>query len=78
LSVSSSESQATAPPVGRELSQATTAVVLPNPAGAETSVSFAAAPRPRRAVSRPRSTTPARSFGTNSFVAISEPGRMLV
>lgn len=45
-------------------------VVLPNPAGADTSVSFDAAPRRRHSWSRGRVTKPVRSFGTYSLVAI--------
>ena len=50
-------------------SHAVTAVVLPKPAGAETSVSFASARARSREVRRVRSTALLRSLGTNSLVA---------
>jgi hypothetical protein len=49
-------------------SHAATEVVLPNPAGAETSVSFVSAPSSRRSLNRERGTTPRRRRGMKSLV----------
>ena len=54
----------TGPPRLPPASHAARSVVLPNPAGADTSVSLASAPRPSRSRSRGRATRPRRSFGT--------------
>ena len=49
-------------------SHSASAVVLPNPAGADTSVSFVATPRSSRSVKRGRWTMPPRGLGAYSFV----------
>ena len=54
---------------GRE-PQSASSVVVPNPAGADTSVSLDSAPRRRRAPCLGRVTRARRSFGTYSLVAI--------
>jgi hypothetical protein len=65
LSLWSSESHAVkCSGCGADASQAATRVVLPNPAGAETSVSRASIPRLRRSLSRGRATVAARLRGT--------------
>src|SRR5437016_2776323 len=51
-------------------SQSARRVVLPNPAGADTSVSLDSAPRRSSSSSRGRVTRPRRTFGTYNFVAI--------
>jgi len=71
LSEGSSESHATersSPSVSP--SHSARSVVLPNPAGADTSVSLDSSPRRKRSVSLGRVTRPRRSFGTYSLVAI--------
>ena len=54
-------------------SHSASSVVLPNPAGADTSVSADSAPRLRRSLSRGRGTRPRRHLGTWSFVSSSGP-----
>jgi len=64
--------QAIARPLGSDpASHWARSVVLPNPAGAETRVSLAFAPRSSRARRRDRSTTRCRAIGTCSLVAMS-------
>src|ERR1017187_6716555 len=71
LSEESSESHATErSSPGASASHSARSVVLPNPAGADTSVSLDSAPRRRRTRSLGRVTRPRRSFGTYSLVAI--------
>src|SRR5215212_8847204 len=71
LSAASSDSHATgcdAPGVGP--SHSARSVVLPNPAGADTSVNLDSPPLRRRSVSLGRVTRPPRSRGTYNLVAI--------
>ena len=64
LSLWSSESHAASrSSAGAAASHSASSVVLPNPAGAETSVNFASAPRFRRSLSRGRGTRPRRRVG---------------
>ena len=62
LSPGSSESQATGRSIGRQ--PFSNRVVLPKPAGAQTSVSFARNPQFNSAMSRPRGTEDSRVGGT--------------
>ncbi len=65
LSRSSSESHATAePPSAKVPSHSVSSVVFPNPAGAETSISFASAAFWSRACKRRRATGLRRGDGT--------------
>ena len=63
------------PSIGRSgaASQSASSVVLPNPAGADTSVSADSAPRLRRSLSLGRATRPRRRLGTWSLVSSSGP-----
>ncbi len=64
LSLGSSESHAEDRASSVEAaSHSANSVVLPKPAGAEMSVSFASVPRLSRSISRGRPTTPRRSLG---------------
>src|ERR1700737_174052 len=70
LSRWSSESHATdRPSAGAAASHCASSVVLPNPAGADTSVSADSAPRLRRSLSLGRATRPRRDLGTWSLVS---------
>src|SRR6266487_1785849 len=74
LSRWSSESHATdRPSAGAAASHCASSVVLPNPAGADTSVSADSAPRLRRSLSLGRATRPRRHLGTWSLVSSSGP-----
>ena len=74
LSPWSSESHAAdRRPAGAAASHSASSVVLPKPAGAETSVSLDSAPRPRRSLRRGRGTTPRRSL-EESLVQQRAPG----
>ena len=74
LSRWSSESHATdRPSAGAAASHSASSVVLPNPAGADTSVSADSAPRLRRSLSLGRATEPRRHLGTWSLVSSRGP-----
>jgi len=74
LSRWSSETHAAARPLdARPASQSASSVVLPNPAGADTSISSDSAPRLRRSLSLARATRSRRRLGTRSLVSSSGP-----
>ena len=65
LSLASSDSHAVVcPSAGADVNQSVSSVVLPKPAGADTSVSADSPARPRRSFSLERATNPRRRAGT--------------
>ena len=69
LSAGSSDTQTGIRPSEAEASQAASSVVLPNPGGAEMSVTLACVARRNRSESRSRRTRDSRGRGTKNFVS---------